>query len=88
MNLLSVAEVAEFLNVSCSLVYRLANDGQIPYYRIGRGALRFRMEDIDAYLSSRFQERGHRRPRTAPGPVFKHLDASRLAAAWRDQGVS
>jgi len=89
MNLLTVSDVAELLSVSESLIYRLASNGEIPSYRIGKGALRFRMEDIDAYLSSRLQGKGRtRRPRTASGPVFKHLDASRLAEAWREQGVS
>lgn len=87
--LLTVAQVAELLSVSESLVYRLASDGEIPSYRIGRGALRFRQEDIEAYLSSRLNGKNRvRRPRTTSGPVFKHLDASRLAAAWREQGVS
>jgi excisionase family DNA binding protein len=89
MNLLTVSDVADFLSVSESLVYRLASDGEIPCYRIGKGALRFRMDDIETYLSSRLHGKAKtRRPRMASGPVFKHLDAARLAEAWREQGVS
>jgi excisionase family DNA binding protein len=87
--LLTVAQVAELLAVSESLIYRLASDGEIPCYRIGKGALRFREEDIESYLASRIHGKSRaRRPRTASGPVFKHLNASRLAAAWREQDVS
>lgn len=87
--LLTVAQVAEFLSVSESLIYRLASDGEIPCYRIGKGALRFREQDIESYLASHLHGKERtRRPGKTSGPVFKHLDASRLAAAWRDQGVS
>ena len=87
--LLTVNDVAEFLAVSPSLVYRLAADGELPSYRIGKGTLRFRPEDVEEYLDSHAQGRTRaRKPRTTSGPVFKHLDASRLAEAWRDQGVS
>jgi len=87
--LLTVAQVAELLAVSESLVYRLASDGEIPCYRIGKGALRFRPEDIESYLSTHLHGKQRaRRQRTASGSVFKHLDAARLTAAWREQGVS
>jgi excisionase family DNA binding protein len=89
VKLLTVRETAEALSVSPSLVYRLASEGEIPCYRIGKSALRFREEDIEIYLSSRLHGKTRtRRPRTASGPVFKHLDASRLAEAWKQQGVS
>jgi excisionase family DNA binding protein len=87
--LLTVAQVAQLLAVSESLVYRLASDGEIPCYRIGKGTLRFRPDDIESYLSSRLNGKKRARgQRTAPGAVFKHLDAAHLAAAWREQGVS
>ena len=87
--LLTVAQVAELLAVSESLIYRLASSGEIPCYRIGKGALRFRPEDIESYLSSHIHGKQRtRRSRTTSGPVFKHLDASRLSAAWREQGIS
>jgi excisionase family DNA binding protein len=90
MQLLTVAKVAELLSVSPSLVYRLKDDGEIPCYRIGRGAIRFSKEDVERYLAARRIGKVQRPaqgmvPSTA---VFKHLDASRLAAAWREKGVS
>lgn len=48
--LLTVKAVAERLNVSARMVYALAGR-KLPCYRIG-SALRFRLEDIDAYLES------------------------------------
>jgi excisionase family DNA binding protein len=52
--LLTVAEVAEKLNVSPSLVYQMVETGKLPFLRIGngRGAIRFQGEDIQAYLDS------------------------------------
>ena len=88
MKLLTVNDVAEILAVSPSLIYRLAAEGELPSYRLGKGALRFCQEDIESYLSSCLKGKRARKPRTTSGPVFKHLDASRLAEAWREQGVS
>ena len=52
--LLNVADVAELLRVSASLVYQLVESGKLVVYRIGngRGAIRFRPQDIETYLSS------------------------------------
>jgi excisionase family DNA binding protein len=90
MKLLTVAEVAEFLSVSPSLVYRLKDDGEIPCYRIGRGAIRFSQEDVERYLAARHvgKERKQVQSTAAGSPVFRHLDPVRLAAAWREKGVS
>jgi len=89
MSLLTVQQVAERLSISQSLAYRLVADGKLRAYRIGKGTLRFSEEMLCEYLSSCELHQGNRRTRTSSGsPVFKHLDASRLAAAWREQGVS
>lgn len=50
--LLTVADVADWLRVSTSLVYQIVESGKLPVYRIGngRGAIRFRPEDIEVYL--------------------------------------
>ena len=55
--MLTVADVAERLGVSVSLVYEIVAKGDISCYRIGprRGAIRFEEEDVDAYLKSRRQ---------------------------------
>jgi excisionase family DNA binding protein len=49
---LSVAEAAESLGLSPGVVYRLASSGQVAHYKVGPsgGRIRFRPEDIAAYL--------------------------------------
>jgi excisionase family DNA binding protein len=47
--LLSVREVAEYLGVSCSMVYRYTARGLLSYIKI-RGFLRFRQSDIEKWL--------------------------------------
>lgn len=48
-HLLTPMEVAEYLQVSLSVVYRMTARGLIPYIRVG-GSLRFRTEDIESGL--------------------------------------
>ena len=47
--LLNPVELAELLHVSKTSVYRLAEGGKIPHYKVG-GSLRFGMKDVSAYL--------------------------------------
>jgi excisionase family DNA binding protein len=71
--LLTVDAVAELLSVSTALVYRLKDSGELPFYKIGKGAVRFSVEDIESYLM-RKHENG--RPNEASGlrPMrLKHL---------------
>ena len=57
--LLTVADVAEWLNVSSSLIYQLVESRKIPVCRIGtgRGTIRFRSEDIENYIASSLDSR-------------------------------
>jgi excisionase family DNA binding protein len=48
-HLLSVREIARFLNLNEQTVYRLARKGKIPATKIGR-QWRFRLEEIEALL--------------------------------------
>jgi excisionase family DNA binding protein len=52
--LLTVAEVADYLRVSRSLVYQLVESGRLPCCRVGagRGAVRILREDLLRYLES------------------------------------
>lgn len=52
--MLRVKQVAERLGISCALVYELTAQGKLPCYRIGigRGAIRFKDEDVEKYLRS------------------------------------
>jgi len=43
---LTAAQVAEALAVTTSTVYRWAEDGVLPAFRVG-GAVRFRRDDIE-----------------------------------------
>ena len=70
--LLSVSDVAKLLNVSESLIYRLKDEGKLRHCRIGRGAVRFRTEDIEEYLQNSIVE-VKLEPRRAPMPRLKHL---------------
>ena len=48
--LMSVKEVAAFLNVNQMTVYRAVSTGTLNHVRVGR-SIRFRREDIDAFLA-------------------------------------
>ncbi|MCA9078710.1 MAG: helix-turn-helix domain-containing protein [Planctomycetaceae bacterium] len=73
--LLTVAEVADWLSVSASLVHQIVEAGKLPVYRIGngRGAIRFRPEDIESYLDGCRTEKVVRPPGRKVRPRLKHL---------------
>ncbi len=48
--LLTVGDVAKLLSVSNTLVYREAAAGKLRCLKVGKGALRFRQEDVEEYL--------------------------------------
>ncbi len=87
--MLTVKCVAEILSVSQGLVYALCAQGKLEHerYGIGRGTIRIREESL-----AKFQEKvkaGSRRSWPSPpdSSVFKQLNASRLAEAWKERGV-
>ena len=49
LKLFKAAEVAEILNVSRSLVYRLMQTGEIPIVRVNR-SVRVRPVDLDGFI--------------------------------------
>jgi excisionase family DNA binding protein len=80
--LLTVNEVAAWLNVSASLIYQLVEGRKIPVCRIGngRGAIRFRSIDIEAYIASSVEQF---QAIKAPKPVrrnLKHVSVRRDAS--------
>ncbi len=85
--LLTVRETAKLLNISKSFVYQLAASRRITSYKIGRGAIRFCLEDLLDYLEQcRIGTSETTKLPTRPtGVTFQHLNASRLAEAWRQQ---
>ena len=52
--LLTIEEVAEFLNLEYKSVYRLVRNGELPAARIGR-VYRVSRSDLDAYLDQQKQ---------------------------------
>jgi excisionase family DNA binding protein len=86
--LFTVKQAAQQLALSPSSVYELIATGRIHAFRLGprRGAIRIRKKDLQAYLDIPSSTTpAIDRERT--GRLFKHLDAERLRAAWRQQGA-
>ena len=61
--LLTVEQVAERLAVRPALVRVLAHRGELPYRRIGEKLLRFRPEDLEAYIDGKARPGGRREGR-------------------------
>ncbi|TWT96515.1 helix-turn-helix transcriptional regulator [Neorhodopirellula pilleata] len=74
-SLLTVADVAKWLCVSSSLIYQLVEAGKIPVLRIGngRGAIRFRSEDIQSYLDECRSQQIPVQPQRKTRPQLKHI---------------
>ena len=51
--LLNLRKTSLYLNASQSFVRKLVRKGLIPHYRLGLKILRFRKEDLDAWLSGK-----------------------------------
>ena len=51
--LLTAQEVADRLSVSRGLVYKMANEGKLPFVRIAPTCLRFKPDDIERFISLR-----------------------------------
>ena len=52
LRLLTVGEVAQILNISTNLVYRLVRGGELPAVHLGR-ALRVKPADLEHYMVSK-----------------------------------
>lgn len=53
---LTVTQVAELLQLSEKTVYRLAQRGELPAFKVG-GSWRFRRNDIDARVAEQVREK-------------------------------
>ena len=53
--LLCVKEVARRLGVSTASVYRWAEEGSLPHVRLSSNILRFRAEDVSAFVVDRLR---------------------------------
>jgi len=54
--LLTIEDLAEYLNISRRTVYRLLKEGTLPGYRIG-SHMRFRRGEIDRWLEGKRLEK-------------------------------
>lgn len=54
---LNAAQLSEYLNLKPSTVYLKVATGDLPHYRIGR-LIRFRREEIDAWMECHRNEKG------------------------------
>lgn len=90
---LTVADLAQRLNVSASTVYDLVSQKKISCFRIGgrgRGAIRFTEEQVEAYLAASLREAEANPPPSSSAPAssdrsagpFSELDPDRLRKAW------
>lgn len=73
---LTVKELANRLRVSLATAYVLVRQGSIASHRIGscRGAIRIREADLEAYLTTTYQQRIASKTKTAPARIhLKHL---------------
>ena len=93
--MLKASQVAERLNCSISTVYSLVESGKLGHHRCP--GIRISEDQLVAFLEGTKKEPGTTSRSKAGSqtsmsvsgsPVFKHLDPTRLAAAWREQGVS
>jgi len=80
--LLTVRDVASWLNVSRSLVYQLAEAKQLPVCRIGngRGAIRFKPEDIEDYIAASVDRRQPINVSPPSKTRLKHIRISKNAS--------
>ncbi|MBI3184678.1 MAG: helix-turn-helix domain-containing protein [Myxococcales bacterium] len=67
---MTVHDVARYLNVDEKTVYRLAQRGELPGFKVA-GTWRFKKDDIDAWIERRKlatrDERGAAAPTETPG---------------------
>jgi len=66
--LLTVAEIAEYIQVKPKTIYTWVSQGIIPCIRKDRRIVRFRLDKIDRWLTE-FEQRGRRTRRIPAGNI-------------------
>ena len=51
-NFLTIKEVSEYLKMSIGTLYNKVSQNQIPFYRVGKRAIRFKKDEIDSWIKS------------------------------------
>jgi CRISPR-associated Cas5-like protein len=79
--LMTVSDLAHYLAVSKSMIYKLVDEGEVPHIKIGK-SVRFKREDIETWIESR-----RFKPR-APGLASTHVeqDVDNLLKSTRIEG--
>ena len=89
--LLTIREAAGVLRVSESTIRNAIGSGRLRAFRFGvrGGSIRIGRADLEDYMAScaTAARPAGRAVGQANGGRFKNLDAGRLLAAWRRQGV-
>jgi excisionase family DNA binding protein len=89
--LLTIREAADVLRVSESTIRNAVGSGRLRAFRFGvrGGSIRIGRADLEDYMAScaTVGRPAGRAAGRAGGGLFKSLDADRLLAAWRQQGV-
>jgi len=62
-DILTIREVADYLKVTERTLYRLAQEGKLPAFKVG-GAWRFRRGDLEQWIKSQSQTEGEAERRT------------------------
>jgi len=79
------------LRISDSTIRNAIRNGQLRAFRFGSrgGSIRIAAADLQEYVAGCATAKPScpEVASTAAGSRFKHLDASKLLAAWRQQGV-
>jgi excisionase family DNA binding protein len=86
---LTIREAAGVLRVSESTIRNAVGSGQLRAFRFGArgGSIRITRADLDAYIAGAATAPLTTHTAAPSGGQLKHLNASRLLAAWRQQGV-
>ena len=50
-NLMTVTELSQYLKLAPQTIYNMVSENRIPAYRINSRCLRFRLEEIEEWLS-------------------------------------
>lgn len=56
LDILTLTEVAAYLRVTKRTLYRLAQEGQLPAFKLG-GTWRFRREELDRWITENIGKR-------------------------------
>jgi excisionase family DNA binding protein len=86
---LTIREAAGVLRISESTIRNAVSSGRLRAFRFGNrgGSIRIAQADLDDYITGAATAPLVSRTSAPSGGQFRHLDASKLLAAWRQQGV-